>query len=258
MGKTSFIILLILFNVIFVAFLAAIIIFIREYRIKKKRHLAQIHTIDQTHKKELLETQIEIQTATMKHIGREIHDNVGQKLTLASLYIQQLIFENKTPQINTTIDGINNIINESLQELRQLSKSLTDDYIASNDINKLLEQECQKTQAITKCTIAFLNRTQIDLESYHIKSVLYRITQEFLQNSMKHAHCKTIRVLLDSTPHAIILRLEDDGIGFDIDAQKSNGIGLQNIKKRAELIGGTLTLESIEKVGTTLILKIPL
>ena len=56
--------------------------------------------ISEAHTKELLSTQIEMQTQTMQYIGREIHDNVGQKLTLASLYTQQLAYENKAPQIN--------------------------------------------------------------------------------------------------------------------------------------------------------------
>lgn len=86
----------------------------------------------------------------MKYIGREIHDNVGQKLTLASLYIQQLIFENNTPHINSTIDGVNDIINESLKELRQLSRSLTGDYIKCNSISELIKKECEKINIIKK------------------------------------------------------------------------------------------------------------
>ena len=113
--------MLIIFNVIFIAFIGAIILFIRQYRIKKRTHLKELETIDVLHKKELLKTQMEIQSQTMKYIGREIHDNIGQKLTLSSLYLQQLVFENKTEQITDNINNINDIINESLTELRHLS-----------------------------------------------------------------------------------------------------------------------------------------
>ena len=141
MGENTILISLILFNIFFLAFIAGIIIFIREYRIKKRAHVKEIHTIDETHKRELLETQVEIQTQTMQYVGQEIHDNIGQKLTLASLYTQQLAFENKAPQVNDSIENISNIINESLSELRQLSKSLTDNAIETHTLIELIANE---------------------------------------------------------------------------------------------------------------------
>jgi len=258
MGETGIVITLILFNVIFLAFIGGIVIFIREYRIKKKAHLKEIFNIDETHKKELLETQIEIQTQTMQYIGQEIHDNIGQKLTLASLYAQQLMFENKMPAINDSINGINDIINQSLIELRQLSKSLTDDSIKKNSIVALIANECKKINDLKKCVVQFSSTEEISLTSYQIKSVIYRITQEFMQNSIKHSKCKNILVSLFKTDNGIKLVLKDDGIGFDVDDVKSGGIGLQNIEKRTKLIGGSIGLVSQRLIGTKLTIEIPL
>ena len=257
MGEKSFIVMLVLFNVIFIAFIGGIIVFIREYRIKKKAHLKEISTIDESHKKELLTTQVEIQTDTMQYIGQEIHDNIGQKLTLASLYAQQLIFENKTPEISESIKGINDIINQSLKELRQLSKSLTDDSVKNNSISELISNECEKVNHLKKSNVQFLNTTAIKLGSYEVKSILYRITQEFLQNSIKHSNCENILVSLGVKDNVIQLMLADDGEGFDIQNVKSNGIGIENIKKRAKLIGGELKLESQKNQGTKLTIEIP-
>ena len=128
----------------------------------------------------------------MKHIGREIHDNVGQKLTLSSLYLQQLVFENKAPQIADNINNVNTIINESLDELRNLSKSLTDDTIENSSMIALIEKECEKVRELKKCTVVFENNLKADITSYQAKSILLRIVQEFIQNSIKHAHCKKI------------------------------------------------------------------
>ncbi|PHS06593.1 MAG: two-component sensor histidine kinase [Kordia sp.] len=258
MGETGIIITLILFNIIFITFIGGIIIFIREYRIKKKAHLSQIISIDEGHKKELLETKIEIQTQTMQYIGQEIHDNIGQKLTLASLYAQQLMFENKSPDITDNISGINDIINQSLIELRQLSKSLTDDSIKNNSITELIASECKKINDFKKCTVQFSSTEEISLISYQIKSVIYRITQEFLQNSIKHSECKNILVSLFKTENGIRLILKDDGVGFDVDNVKPDGIGLQNIQKRTKLIGGSIGLVSQQPIGTELTIEIPL
>lgn len=257
MGERGIIVSIILFNIIFIAFISAIITFIRQYRIKKKAHLAEIHTKEEVHKKELLETQVEIQTQTMKHIGREIHDNIGQKLTLASLYTQQLAFENKAPQVNKSIENIGDIINQSLSELRELSKSLTDNTIEDSPISILIENECKKIHDLKKCNVKFIKDTSSDIDSYQIKSILFRITQEFLQNSIKHAQCKNITVSLKKDTSNVILALQDDGKGFDIKTSRPNGIGLKNIEKRTELIGGTYTLESQPQLGTKITIQIP-
>ena len=256
MGKDTYILTLILFNIFFIAFIVAIIIFIREYRIKKKGHILELETADNLHKQELLKTQTEIQKQTMKHIGREIHDNIGQKLTLSSLYLQQLVFENKAPLVNKNINAVNDIINESLTQLRLLSKSLTDDVIEKRSIIELIETECEKIEGLKICNVFFKNELESDITSYQSKSILLRIVQEFLQNSVKHAQCKKINISLSNSTNQLQMGLKDDGIGFDVDA-KYKGIGLNNIKKRIGMLNGTFTLES-NKNGTKLILKIPI
>jgi len=256
MGETTFKIILIIFSMLFIAFIGAIVIFIREYRIKKKLHLKKLETVDMLHKKELLKTQTEIQKETMKHIGREIHDNVGQKLTLSSLYLQQLVFENKAPEITKNINEINAIINESLNELRHLSKSLTDDTIEEKSISELIEEECIKVRALKKYNIVFQNESYIALKSYQTKSILLRIVQEFLQNSIKHSQCKNIKISISNLKEELQLTLNDDGKGFDIKSVKPSGIGLKNIKKRIEIIKGTFNLESNSN-GTKLTINLP-
>jgi len=259
MGETTIIIIsLIIFNLVLIVFISAIVIFVRQYRIKKKAHLAEIKYIDEIHKQELLETQVEIQSQTMKHIGREIHDNIGQKLTLVSLYTQQLAFENKAPQINQNIENISEIINESLIELRQLSKSLTDNYLEDKSIIELIEQECKRINDLKKCKVSLDSNSNITIESYQIKSFLFRITQEFLQNSIKHSMCKNIFVSLHQSHDTIKLILKDNGKGFTIEKIKSKGIGLKNIKKRTKLIGGSFLLKSEKNIGTKLTIEIPL
>lgn len=257
MGESQIIIAIILFNLFFLLFIVGIIVFIQQYKQKKKEHLAMLNYQKAAHQKELLENQIEIQNQTMQHIGREIHDNVGQKLTLASLYTQQLAFENKAPHINENIENISQIINESLADLRELSKSLTDDSISKNSIYNLIENEVRKVQKTQKCFISLLsNDSKLELD-YQQKSILIRICQEFIQNSLKYAQCKTIQLDLNQKDNELILTLQDDGIGFDTN-RTANGIGLENIKKRTKILNGTYDLSSDAQSGTCLKISIPL
>lgn len=256
MGETSFKLMLLIFNVIFIAFISAIIIFIWQYRIKKKKHNKQLEKIDILHKKELLKTQMEIQSETMKHIGREIHDNIGQKLTLSSIYLQQLVYENKTLEFTETINTINEVINESLVDLRHLSKSLTDDTVEDNTLKQLIELECKRIDKLKMFDITFHSTLTQKIHSYQTKSILLRITQEFLQNSIKHSKGDTITVHLFNDHHSLILDLKDNGQGFDVENVTSNGIGLKNIKKRIGLLKGSLHIKS-DKKGTQLTATIP-
>lgn len=254
MGKTEYLISILIFNLFFIFFIAAIVIFIRQYKMKKKEHDIMLYNQQIEHQKELLSTQIEIQTQTMQHIGREIHDNIGQKLTLASLYAQQIVFENKNND-NQNIESISTLINNSLVELRQLSKSLTDNTIESENIVTLLKVECKKVNTIKNCSLKFNKPANNIAVSYQIKSVLVRICQEFIQNSVKHANCNSISLNLHITNTNLLLTLEDDGVGFDIKKKKISGIGLSNMKKRSEVIGGNYSMQS-SKNGTKLSIEI--
>lgn len=256
MGETEYLLIIILFNVFLLAFIVAAITFVVQYKNKKRENQIRLEQQQILHQKELLSTEIEIQSQTMQHIGREIHDNVGQKLTLASLYTQQLAYENKVPNINEKIENIGEIINQSLTELRHLSKSLTDNTIEKGNIVHLLRKEFAKVEELKKYKIN-LNLINEDLIlPYQTKNVILRVAQEFLQNSMKYANCKTLSIAVSKVDSELKIVLSDDGVGFDIEKSKDRGIGLMNMKKRVELIGGHYLLQSKKNEGTTLIIEI--
>ena len=234
-------------------FVVAVAIYIRNYRQRKKEYLNEIEIKNEIHQRELLSTQLEIQQATMQQIGRELHDNIGQKLTLVSLYTQQMLYENKVPEASERIEQVSQIINQSLQDLRNLSKTLTDDNINQKDIKTLIQEEVDITNSFRKCRVSFdCNFEVLDLSFVH-KNVLLRIIQEFIQNSIKHSGCKYIFITLSTSENTLWeLKIRDDGIGFDTSGITSNGIGLTNMKNRAKIIGAEIHLESIANEGTQL------
>lgn len=234
-------------------FVVAVMIYIRKYKQRKVEYLTEIQIKNEIHQKELLATQLEIQQATMQQIGRELHDNIGQKLTLVSLYTQQMLYENKVPEVSDRIDQVSQIINQSLQDLRSLSKTLTDDNISQKEIITLIQEEVDNTNAFKKCEVFFEhNFEQLELEFVH-KNVLLRIIQEFIQNSIKHSQCKNIFIALNTSKENLWeLSIKDDGVGFDSSKKLSNGIGLTNMKNRAKIIGADFSFESKINGGTQL------
>lgn len=141
--------------------------------------------------------------------------------------------------------------------MRSLSKTLTDDNINQKDIVTLIQEEVDNASVLKKCKIHFEhNFEHLDLDFVY-KNVLLRITQEFIQNSIKHSKCKNIFIKLNTTEENLWeLKINDDGIGFDIDKILSNGIGLTNMKNRTAIIGAEFNLESNENVGTVIEIKL--
>ncbi len=217
--------------------------------------------LNEQHIQDLLYTKLEIQQQTMQDISREIHDNIGQRLTLASIYTNQLDFERQYPMANERINAIGKIINESLSELRRLSKNLQNGNEEIAELEDLIQNECKRVNALNICKVECrFNETNFRI-STTIKNFILRIIQEFLQNSLKHANCRNVTLDFDYRDTGLFIHVKDDGVGFDINSYnetKTDGIGLSNMKKRAELIGADFSLKSALHKGTNLNLFIPL
>jgi signal transduction histidine kinase len=228
--------------------------FIYKYFIVDKER----HEVEHQHKMQLFTTKFEIQQQTMEYIGKEIHDNIGQKLTLASLYTQQLEHENIAPSSKESIDNVSLLINESLAEMRELTKTLIDNAIEKNSIYESIKEECERVRKLNLFSVKFIcDNKNIDLD-YQSKTILVRILQEFFQNSIKHSECKNLTLQLRVIGKDIALILVDDGKGFDITKTYTNGIGLKNMKKRTEILEGKFIVESKINQGTKVTVTIPL
>lgn len=255
MGQTEIEIFIIVVGVVVLVFIIGTILFLFQYRKKKIIHQKEKEAIEKQHKLDLLNNQVQIQHQTMQHIGQEIHDSVAQKLTLASIYVQRMQFENKLPEAKDGLDGISKIINDSLVELKQLSQSLTDSRIQNANLAELVKMECSQVNATGICKAAY-DGDENPLISIAVKSSLLRIIQEFIQNSIKHAACKNINIHLQQLGNKLELQLMDDGKGFDI-ATVRKGAGLDNIRRRIQSLGGTYSFDSGTTTGTKLYLTIP-
>ena len=111
---------------------------------------------------------------------------------------------------------------------------------------------------LQKHDIIFSSTLDIELNSYQKKSILLRVTQEFLQNSIKHSKCTQIHISIFNTKSTLTLLLKDNGKGFDVKNIQTNGIGLKNMKKRIKMIKGDFKLKSNTINGTKLTVEIPI
>ena len=225
----------------------------RYFKVNKEKKEAEELYLTQ-----LYATKLEIQQQTMDNIGKEIHDNIGQKLTLASIYMQQLEHENKQTDTKEGIQNISGILNETLWEMRELTKSLTQNSISEQLIYDLIQKECERVEKLKIIKVKFLCYDKKLILDTEIKTILVRIVQEFIQNSIKHSECETISIVMHSLKQKATLVLTDDGIGFNLDYNYSNGMGLKNMEKRVKMILGTFAIESKINVGTKITITLPI
>ena len=227
------------------------------YRMRKSEHDRRVEFMNEKLANEILNIQLEIQQQTMQYIGREIHDNVGQKLVLAALYIQQADGEENKALTQKKIDSIALILNEALIDLRSLSKNLIQTDNLNIGLYDIINGECKKINDTGFCKVIFeSNVEQIEL-SQSIKNLVLRILQEFIQNSLKHAECSEIKVCIKKKEIGLMVESFDNGKGFIYNNKSLCGIGLKNVMKRADMIGADLSIISEPGKGTAMHLFIP-
>lgn len=242
-------------GVVILVFILSIILFLYEYRKRKILHAREKEAIEKQHRLDLLHTKLESQQIIMVHIGREIHDYIGQKLTLASLYARKAIHIGASNDPSGDAATIADLIDESLAKLRQLSKTLTHPEFEQKDIVGLLREDARRIHSIGLCELVVESSGDLPAIPLTEKTLLLGMLQEFIQNSIKHSGCKQIHIQFTQAADQLLIRAEDDGRGFDL-SSPSNGIGLRNIRNRASELQAALELHSTIGKGTTLTLSL--
>ena len=240
---------------LFIFFLLTIFIalfLIASYRrkIKYKQHLVRL---DYEKQQTILQTQIEIQEQTLKNISEEIHDNIGQALSLVKLNLNTFP-KDINADLQIKVDDAELLVSKAIDDLRDLSQSMHGDKITAIGLQQAIAQELKFLQN----TGRYKTLLQVGGNGYSLapqkEMVLFRIVQEALHNAVKHAKAKNIAVQLLYGPATFILMVTDDGVGFDSAALQSSqtGIGLKSMQNRAALIGGNLLVHSNPGSGTSI------
>ncbi len=221
-----------------------IIYFVVLYRNKQLKNKQEQEELEANFRQELLKTQLEVQEQTLNYISTEIHDNVTQVLSFVKLTLGNIagsIEEEKKAKVIETRE----LVAQSITDLRDLSKSLSFEHIASQGLIRTIEKEVER---INKSGLIKVSLEQ-EGNSYSLgeqrELLLFRIFQESLNNTLKHAGANQLKILLRYQPDLFVLMLDDDGSGFSAEAlENKTGSGLRNIENRAALIGGTATINS--------------
>ena len=213
----------------------------------------------------LLQKIVTTQEDERRRIARDMHDSLGQQLTalrlkLASLKEQSL----QGPGLDESIEDLQHLgaqvdaeVNFLVWELRP---TVLDDLGLVAAIENYSREWSRHFGIPCEVHTAGFRRDRLDTNT---ETNLYRILQEALNNVFKHAQAKAASIVLEARRHEIVLVIEDDGIGFDPEAQKrvseaGRGLGLIGMRERAAIIGGNVEVEAAPGKGTTLYVNIPI
>ena len=210
----------------------------------------------------LLQTQLEIQEQTFKNISQEIHDNIGQVLSLVKLNINTMDCD-KPKALNEKITDSKHLISKAIQDLRDLSKSINTDYVTEMGLTRSVEYELEMIKRTGSYRIQFNTTGNLYRLEPQQELIFFRIVQEVLHNIIKHAKAKSINVEIIFEQEVFALKITDDGVGFDSSQLEVNnnigsGLGIRNMRSRASMINTDFKLMSNVEKGTTVILTLPL
>jgi light-regulated signal transduction histidine kinase (bacteriophytochrome)/anti-sigma regulatory factor (Ser/Thr protein kinase) len=202
------------------------------------------------------------QEAERQRISRELHDTLGQSLTLLQLGLEGI--GRAAPgndDVQQRLDSMKHLAADVGREVNRLAweirPTLLDDLGIQNAVRNLLETWSQRTGILFDLEMRCDDRRL----PTDIETALYRVLQEALTNVVRHAEATHVGVILGVAERRVIMIVEDDGHGFEVSdgnaESPSRRLGLLGIRERLSLVGGTLEIESSPGAGTTLFIRIP-
>lgn len=254
LAREEFLLIVYFIVVIFILTTFGILFFIT-FQKRKNKLLYEKFEAEKRYEQEIAQSKIEIQEQTLKNVSWELHDNIGQLLSVANLQLNILAGTAKDSTL-ASVKDIKEVVSNSLQEVRSLSRSLNNEAIDYAGLVESVKNELTRFERL-KIISTSLNVSGAAVEIPQKDSIiLFRILQEFFSNVIKHSRAANLEVTFDYTEKALNIFLKDDGVGFDTEEVKKSS-GLLNMESRAKLINADFQLESSAVTGTSLYLHYP-
>ena len=205
----------------------------------------------------------DIQEQVKKDIARDLHDEIGTRLATIKLYTTQLTRQaGETPSMLSLKATINQIINDTLSDIRNLLRKLNPKTLEQYGYVAAVEELFSRITASGLINAKFEYDQTFD-ESLSLPAdtgvMLYRITQELVSNSLKHANARQIDLQMQQKSDRIGLIYRDNGRGFDyrLTQKKGTGLGIGNIESRVAILGGQITWQNQPEQGIQVTISIP-
>lgn len=247
--------LVISLSIVFLTLLIILLVIFFYFLKKKNNYLVEKMESELYFQSELIKTRIEIKDQTLSEISKELHDNIGQIVSVGIMQLNIYLDSGKPIQANE-LNDLKEILAKSLDEIRILSRIINKDNLLQSNFIEAIKQDLERIKKLKNIQYNYNLTGEIPQISQEHDLFIYRIFQEAVHNSLKHSHSDLFEVNINTTDAVFRLKIKDFGIGYDTN-QINSGLGLNNMKLRAKLIGAILIMES-DSSGTTVTLDYPL
>lgn len=193
------------------------------------------------------------------HIARELHDSTAQTLAALLLELSVLTSENADPRLDERLARVRKIVADVLDEVKMLAHTVHPRVLDDLGLHAALRLLARETELRGSARVEVEGEPTPDALNQTASSALYRVAQEAVGNALRHAQSTAITIRLGVTDRTAQLVVEDDGTGFDVaDAEaRRPGMGLFTMRERAELLGGSLLIDSARGRGTRVVATVP-
>ncbi|MEO6231137.1 MAG: ATP-binding protein [Ferruginibacter sp.] len=235
-----------------------VIFFVFFYQKRYRQHRKETLELEVRFAETLRQSRFEIQEQTLKHISRELHDNLGQIASLIKINLNTI----RLSDIDKTAEKIENtkdLTRQLIGDIKSLSVSLGSDRISKIGLAKAIETEVEQLNKTGEFVASYNLSGTMPLINGDKEIILYRIVQEVFNNMVKHSQATNIDILISVSENLFNLAMHDNGMGFNVEEKmKGTGAGLQNLISRASLINAQLNIQSTPGAGTRITIALPL
>jgi len=226
---------------------------------RKKNYQEEKLEMRNRFERELIKTQLEVQEQTQRNLSSDLHDNIGQLLSLTNVTLASVNLKD-IEKSDKKIQAAQGLVEKSIKEIRQLSKLMQGEKLLQQGLEEAVKQEVQWFQRNEYYKIYFESEIDRLPENNAAKDLfVYRLLQECLNNIIKHAEATMIYIKLSYERKKLLLEIRDNGKGFNKEETllQNKGIGIQNMKRRVTLLNGDMQMDSHANNGTAITFTIP-
>jgi len=202
---------------------------------------------------------VQLQEEEKRNIARELHDEIGQSLTVLKLFLDRLHSSGSDGDASPDLEQARALVKRVMGQLRNLSLTLRPTMLDDLGLLPTLQWHMERYQSQTHISVNFRHSGLQKKIPREVSTAAYRIVQEALTNVARHANTGEVMVCVRAEKGALLVEVEDHGVGFDIGKARDGGsVGLSGMSERVLSLNGSLTIESTPESGTYILAELPL
>ena len=215
--------------------------------------------LDITERRNLEKELLVVTDRERQRIGCDLHDGLGQELTALefSMHTLQSEIHELAPKLEPAFARVSSRLRSAVRHSRVIAHGLAPVGVDADGLPVALRRLVESASLVQKTQVEFQKAGSFVLRNQGISNQLFRIAQEALNNALKHSQARKVRLILEEKPDQWRLTISDNGVGFSMDAQIENGLGLHILRYRAELIRASLGILSKPGKGTRVVCSVP-